>query len=96
MVGGKNSGYQAIGLAYHYGATKIVLVGYDMKNPGQHWHGDHPHNWGNALGVDDWVSNFYDLAKDLEIMGVDVVNCTIDTAITAFRRDSLEGVFGEL
>lgn len=67
-----------------------------MKNPGQHWHGDHPHNWGNALGVEDWVKHFDDLANDLKEMGVNVVNCTIDTALTCFKRMTLEEAFNEL
>lgn len=83
-------------MAYHYGASKIVLVGYDMKKPGHHWHGKHPYNWGNALGVDDWVKEFDALSKDLAFVGVEVVNCTIDTALTCFKLDTLEGVFGEL
>ena len=38
---GGNSGYAAINLAYHLGAKKIVLMGFDAKNgPGgnTHWH----------------------------------------------------------
>ena len=30
---GHSSGYQLVGLAYHHGATRIVLIGYDMRFP---------------------------------------------------------------
>ena len=41
---GRNSGYQAIGLAVHLGAARIVLLGYDMQPDGRriHWFGEHP------------------------------------------------------
>jgi hypothetical protein len=41
---GGNSGYQAVNLAYLFGARKIILVGYDMQRTYgmSHWHGDHP------------------------------------------------------
>src|ERR1043166_8946509 len=36
---GRNSGYQAINLAYHLGATRILLLGFDMQ--GSHYFGAH-------------------------------------------------------
>lgn len=30
---GHSSGYQLLGLAYHYGATELILIGYDLKYP---------------------------------------------------------------
>ena len=42
---GRNSGFAAINLAVHYGAAKIVLLGYDMQahSGKSHFFGDHPH-----------------------------------------------------
>jgi hypothetical protein len=42
---GKNSGYQAMNVAVHLGAKRIVLLGYDMHIPQggpSHWFGEHP------------------------------------------------------
>lgn len=89
---GQNSGYQAINLAFLFGARKIVLVGFDMQHTGgrHHWFGNHPLGMRNACGVDDWKKNFPKLAADLQAQGVDVVNCSEETALTCFRRSSLE------
>jgi hypothetical protein len=37
---GGNSGYQALHVAIHAGAARVLLCGYDMH--GGHWHGKHP------------------------------------------------------
>ena len=37
---GHNSGFQALHLAVHAGASRILLLGFDMR--GKHWFGDHP------------------------------------------------------
>jgi hypothetical protein len=44
IIGGGNSGYQAIGLSLHLGATRVILLGYDMTwTAGKaHWFGMHP------------------------------------------------------
>src|SRR5678815_3029451 len=39
---GQNSGYQAIHLAVHLGASLIVLLGYDMRDTQNHWFGQQP------------------------------------------------------
>ena len=95
---GSNSGYQAINLAWLLSkgtVSQIVLLGYDMQTTGgkKHWFGDHPDGPMNVLsGYDGFIRHFTDLAADLEHEGVDVVNCTRETALTCFRRDSLENV----
>ncbi|MCK5640805.1 MAG: hypothetical protein KAJ19_08410, partial [Gammaproteobacteria bacterium] len=40
---GNNSGYAAMNVAYHLGATRIILLGFDMKfkNDKSHWHEGH-------------------------------------------------------
>lgn len=89
---GGNSGYQLINLCYHFGANPIYLLGFDCKNMQQnkthknHFFGNHPVGWGNANGVMAWADYFKGLAKGLDKRGVEVINCTRDTAIRHFKR----------
>lgn len=92
---GDNSGYQAINLAYLLGATKIVLLGYDMQMTGgkAHWHTDHqkPLNAGGS-DLEHWAKLFPQLAIDLAQEGIEVVNCTRETALTCFKRQTIEAL----
>ncbi len=91
--GGGNSGYQAINLAYLFGARRIILVGYDMQPTGGtlHWFGRHAHKeLDRNLPFSHWIGQFGDLARDLKAEGVDVVNATTETALRCFRREPLE------
>lgn len=92
--GAGNSGYQAINLAYHWGVKRIVLLGYDMKL-GDHglknWH--EPHVLTVVSPYESWVINYKPLAIDLGTE-VEVVNATADTALTCFRRDTIERALG--
>jgi sugar phosphate isomerase/epimerase len=91
---GGNSAYQAVHLAVHLGAARILLCGLDMQpQPGAcHWHGPHPYGLretGPAL-FERWRQRFATLAPELERLGVDVVNVTPGSALTCFRRSTLE------
>lgn len=90
--GGGNSGHQAVHLAATFGATKIVLLGFDMQQTGgkEHWHGKHEGRLPNGKGFPGWIKTMGYLAKDLERMGVDVINCSRVTALRCFRRAPLE------
>lgn len=84
---GGNGGYQAINWAYLQGATKIVMLGFDMH--GTHWHGKHKRGLGNVHNFKAWIPAFGRLAKDLERQGVDVINCTPGTALHCFKKQDL-------
>jgi hypothetical protein len=87
---GANSGYQAIGLAYELGATRIILAGFDMQfGPAgeKHSHPDYPATWSNASGIAAWVKNFGPLECDLHAAGVTLINCSLATALTIPRGD---------
>ncbi|MEO8682074.1 MAG: hypothetical protein ABI665_23710, partial [Vicinamibacterales bacterium] len=81
---GKNSGYQAIGIARHLGARRIVLLGYDMQVAGSqpHFFGDHPYPRSNVFR--DFVPLFETLLAPLKALGIAVVNCSRETALTCF------------
>lgn len=79
---GNNSGFQCINIAYHAGARRIILLGFDCK-PG-HWHKPHPSPLSNSLPLERWKREFRALAADLKSEGVVVVNCSPGSALKAF------------
>lgn len=90
---GSNSGYQAVQLAVHLGAVRIVLLGYDMKpgvNGRDHWFGKHPVGVRSHQSPYESFRNYFKaLAPQLRALGVDVVNCSRETALTCFPRQPL-------
>lgn len=87
---GFTSAYQAVNVAVHLGAARIVLLGYDMQlgpHGELHWHagGDV-----RALPFGYWVEAFATLVEPLAAAGVEVVNCTRRTALRCFPVAMLE------
>ena len=74
------------------GATKIILLGYDMQTSEQsHWFGEHPEGpMRVASHYADWVTKFNALASDLEQRGIEVINATRETALKCFKRTTIE------
>ncbi len=77
---GGNSGYQAIHVAIHAGATRILLLGFDMR--GTHFFGLHQPPLRNTTPETfrRWVGRF----AALRDRGAEIVNCTPGSALTAF------------
>ena len=97
---GSNSGYQAINLAVHLGAKRILLLGFDMQaplvngRPKTHWFGDHP--GGTSPSVYSQMLPWFDsLVAPLAKRGVEVINCTPGSAIKVFPRAGIEEAFVE-
>ncbi|WP_440221842.1 hypothetical protein ACQQ2N_12160 [Dokdonella sp. MW10] len=90
---GGNSGFAAASLALHFGASRIVLLGYDMQLTGgrTHHHGDHRAGLGNpdADKLRTWCTRFAQLAAELPV-GVEIVNATRATALECFPRRDLD------
>jgi hypothetical protein len=89
---GGNSGYQAVNLAYHFGAKEIILLGFDLhRRDGAHWHGDHGEGMVNApeSHIRKWRKAFRQLASDLWTAHVRVVNCTPGSDLKVFPRVAL-------
>jgi len=92
---GGNSGYQAILLAVARGHRRLILLGFDCKfgdKGAVHFHGKHREplrNPGKA-NFDRWAGWFERLAPALRCLGVEVINCSRDTALTCFPRMPLE------
>lgn len=89
---GLNSGYQALNLAYHFGAARVLLLGFDMQKTGgkTHWFGDHPGKLNVPSPYNEFVKRFDAIAADLEQDGVEVVNCSRETALRCFRRSTID------
>lgn len=89
---GRNSGYAAINLAVHFGASRIVLLGYDMSlGPKGEAHFDG--KVGSGPGhYHLFRESFRTLVGPLKAVGVTVINCSRRTALTAFPRGELRTV----
>lgn len=83
---GKNSGFQALGLAVHFGAARILLLGYDMRAPKGspvHFFGDH--KWGPSRPpFPSFLAHFDTLVEPLRLAGVEVFNCTPESDLRCF------------
>ena len=91
---GGNSGFQALNIAVLAGAKRIILLGFDMQPDGSgrmHWHPDHT-RIGNPQrnSFNRWLRAFHEAAPQLTQAGVEVLNCTRQTALDVFPRVSLE------
>ncbi len=90
---GANSGMQAINLAVHLGARRIVLLGYDMRPAADgrtHWFGRHPGTLHRCSPYERFMAAIATLAAPLREIGVEVLNASRQTALTVFPRVSLE------
>ena len=96
---GGNSGYQAINLAYLFGASAIVLLGFDCsqsKTGEAHWFGQHGPRLTQQQPFALWQANFPALAQDLANSGTRVINASRETALRCFERASLADALKEL
>jgi hypothetical protein len=90
--GGGASGFQAVNLAVNWGARRIVLVGFDMRPGARHWHADHGGKLNNPTDhlLGKWARVLDGAAKALRDRGVDVVNTSFGSALTAYPKMSLK------
>ena len=81
---GRNSGYQAINVAVHLGARRVILLGYDMTigPDGRRHHYDA--TGPTRLPFQMWLHHFETIVAPLAARGVDVVNCSPRTALRVF------------
>lgn len=79
-------------LAVIWGATEIILLGYDMQDTGgkAHWFGDHPKGVNSIRPFPRFIDAFNQAAPVLEKAGIKVINCTRKTALKCFERQPIE------
>lgn len=92
--GGGNSGFQALNLAVQLGATRVLLIGFDMHDRGGvHWYGRN--NWVGANNPTDsnfrrWIRALNIAAPVLANRGVEVVNASPFSDLQCFPKASIE------
>jgi len=81
---GFNSGYQAVNLAVHCGAKKIILLGYDLgpSENREHWFEDPPDRTLSPYA--EMRTAFTSLLEPLTDLGISVVNCSRRSALAVF------------
>lgn len=96
---GWTSTYAAINLAVHSGATRIVLMGTDMRvvEGRTHWSG-YPHADTRMKSDPDFcrkylMPNFDSLVTPLAARGVEVLNATPGSALKCFRIVAPETIY---
>ena len=92
---GINTGYRAVNLAVHFGAARILLLGYDMKRGEdakrlEHWHGDHPIP--SRSHYPTFIRYFQTIVEPLKELGIEVWNCTPGSALDCFPKADLRDV----
>jgi hypothetical protein len=92
---GGNSGFMSIGLAIHFGAAWIGLLGFDLQdtNGRLHFHRDHPEHIGNPRRdrFKAWRKHFAELASQAP---VPIVNLSRQTALLCFPRATIQDYIG--
>lgn len=89
LKNGRNSGYLAVGLAVHYGATRIVLLGYDMGAPKggpTHFFGHHPGAMNQRSPYALFLAMYQTAVQPLKALGIEVINCSRVTHLDCFPR----------
>lgn len=90
---GRNSGAAAINLAVHFGAARILLLGYDMSTPRgekhSHFFGSHKFPLRGGSPYPLFRQMIGEMAKELKALNVEVINCSRHTELSCFPRQAL-------
>jgi len=96
---GGNSGFQALNLAVQFGAKDVILIGMDCHDRGGvHWYGRNTWlNANNPMGTNfvRWMKGFDTARKDLDRLGVTVINSSMESEVKSFRKASLTDIMRE-
>ena len=91
-----STGGAAINYAVHLGATKIVLLGFDMNGEKTtHFHNEY--FWiNNKPPFKEHLLPFKQIAKECNERGVEVLNASPNSSITAFKKVSVSDLLPEI
>ena len=81
-----NSGASAINVAYHLGASRVVLVGFDMRRikGKSHYHDHYPEHDNVKDRYEKHLRCFDQIAADAKVLGLEILNCTPGSVIKQF------------
>ncbi len=90
-----NAGAEAVALAIMLGCNLLVLVGFDMRQvDGRHnYHENHEREMPDSIYSEYYMKPFSSLSQAAKELGVDIINCTIGSALDTFPIVALEEVF---
>ena len=89
----RSSGGAAINLAYHLGAKRVFLLGYDMHGNADGWMRNwYPEQWQrhSKKGYHNMLLPFDKIAADAKRLGMEILNATPGSAITQFPFVNIE------
>jgi hypothetical protein len=86
---GRSSGQRAISLAIAFGASRVVLVGFDMRvvDGRSHFHDEYRND--ACRYRDLFIPAFHGWARDAARLGVSIVNATPGSALKEFPMTTL-------
>lgn len=88
-LAGRSGGANAMNLALHFGASRIVLLGFDMR-PSGNWHDRHGQPQKASRYPEAFVPEQYQMAPVFERLGVQVLNATPGSALGCYPMVDLE------
>lgn len=93
-VRGNNSGALILNLLANMRVRQIILLGYDMSlDKGKsHWHNGHGLPMGSYIYNDLFIPSINSMASGLKNMKIDVINCSVKSELTSFRKEKLENI----
>jgi hypothetical protein len=100
LVGsGGNSGFHMLNMAVQFGATGVLLVGFDVNGKnGLHWYG--PNKWPRSSNPSEqnfarWKRTFEAAAPGLRGSGIAVINASPTSALTCFPHKTIAGALAD-
>lgn len=88
-----NSGLLGVKVAVHLGARRVLLCGFDMNQPGDHFFGRHPAPLKSTTA--DRQEVFKRQFAWFRPRGVEIINCTPGSALDCYQRRDLEDCLAE-
>lgn len=85
---GTNSGLLGIMAAVKMGAKRVLLLGFDLHSPGDHFFGRHPKPLKSTpvKRMEDFKRQF----ANYKPRGVEIINCTVGSELHCYRKATIE------
>lgn len=100
-----NSGASAISLAYWLGARRVILLGFDMRIPADpaentHWHNEYEKKFERTGKLFNPYPRFLKgwdfIVKDAAHIGLEIITCCADSALTMIPFKPFEEICRDL